>query len=170
MTRATSAAILALTGLVFTGSTASARQTPPVPAKPGMAAGTVTVGSTTITLAHAYVGALADGLYEVVLTDAPVPPADIAVEVKSGGGQRLLRSAKISGISMLVDGTGFLRNIIPFVGELRGSSMLASAGTLTAFTASATGVTGQGSMTAAQTMSQGWSYAASWKAVPVVEK
>lgn len=170
MTRATSAAILALAVLAFTSSTVSARQAPPVPAKAGMASGSVTLGSTTITLAHAYVGALADGLYEVVLTDAPVPPADIAVEVKSGGGQRLLRSAQISGISMLVDGKGFLRNIIPFVGELRGGSMLASAGSLTAFAASATGVTGQGSMTAAQTMSQGWSYAASWKAVPVVVK
>ena len=77
---------------------------------------------------------------------------------------------RLSGISMLVDGQGFLRNIIPFVGDLRGGSMLASAASLTAFTASATGVTGQGSMTPAQTMSQGWSFAASWNAVPVVVK
>ncbi len=169
MTRPMSAAILALAALVLTSSAVSA-QAPPVPALPGIAAGTVTVGSTTITLAHAYVGALADGLYEVVLTDAPVPPADIAVEVKSGGGQRLLRSGKVNGISMLVDGQGFLRNIIPFVGELRGGSMLSSAGTLTAFAASAAGVTGRGNMTAAQTMGQGWSVAASWNAVPVAVK
>jgi hypothetical protein len=101
---------------------------------------------------------------------APSPAADIAVEVKSGGGQRLRRTGKVSGISMLVDGNGFLRNIIPFVGESRGNSMLSRAGTLAAFTASAKSVTGQGAMTAAQTMSQGWSYAASWNAVPVVVK
>ena len=164
------AALVAVAVLTLTSSAVSARQTPPVPAKPGVAAGTVTVAGNTITLAHAYVGALGDGLYEVVLTDAPVPPADIAVEVKSGGGQRLLRSGKLSGISMLVDGKGFLRNIMPFVGELRGNSMLSSAGSLAAFTASAKIVTGQGSMTTAQTMSQGWSYAASWNAVPVVIK
>ena len=34
----------------------------------------------TITLAHAYVGALADGLYEMVPTDAPVPAALTLVE------------------------------------------------------------------------------------------
>lgn len=92
--------------LTLTGSAVSARQPPPVPAKPGVAAATVTVAGTTITLAHAYVGALGDGLYDVVLTDAPVPPADIAVEVKSGGGQRLLRAGKVNGISMLVDDRG----------------------------------------------------------------
>jgi len=170
MIRHASAAVLTVAVLTL-ASAVSARQTPPlIPAKAGMAAGTVAVGGTTITLAHAYVGALPDGLFEVVLTDAPVPPADIAVEVKRGGGQRLLRSGKVSGLSMLVDGTGFLRNIIPFVGKLRGGAMLASAGSLTAFAASATGVTGQGSMTPAQTMSQGWSFAASWNAVPVVVK
>lgn len=170
MPRHAFAAGVAVAVLTFTSSAVSARQTPPVPAKPGVAAGTVTVAGTTITLAHAYVGALADGLYEVVLTDAPVPQADIAVEVKSGGGQRLLRAGKVNGISMLVDDKGSLRNIMPFAGELRGNSMLASAGTLAAFTASAKSVTGQGSMTTAQTMSQGWSYAASWNAVPVVVK
>ena len=77
---------------------------------------------------------------------------------------------RLSGISMLVDGQGFLRNIIPFVGDLRGNSMLSSAGTLAAFTTGPKGVTGQGTMNTAQTMSQGWSYAASWNAVPVVIK
>jgi hypothetical protein len=152
--------------------TVAARQAPPpIPAKPGVAAGTVTAAGKTIALTHAYVGADADGNYEVVLTDTPLPEAAIATEVKSLGGQRLLRQAKASGISMLVNSKGFVLNIIPFIGEdLRGNTMQASAGDLASFKASATSVTGQGSRTTAQTSGQGWSYSASWNAVPVIVK
>ena len=152
--------------------TPSARQAlPPIPAKPGVAAGTVQAGTLTITLTHAYVGLQEDGLYQVVLTDAPLPVAAVPVEVKSRGGQRLLRTAQISGISLLVDDKGFIRNIIPFIGkDLRGSNMLASAGSLAAFTASAASVTGQGSVKADDTGVKKWSYSASWNAVPVAVK
>jgi len=156
---------------IGTVSVAARQAPPPVPAKAGVAAGTVTAAGKTITLTHAYVGADADGNYEVVLTDTPLPDAAIATEVKSRGGQQLLRQGKASGISMLVDAKGFIRNIIPFIGEnLRGNTMQASAGDLATFKASATSVTGQGSKTAAQTSGQGWSYSASWNAVPVVVK
>jgi hypothetical protein len=42
--------------------------------------------------------------------------------------------------------------------------MLASAGRLPSFTVAPTGITGQGSEGTADTMGQGWSYAASWNA------
>jgi hypothetical protein len=150
----------------------TARQAPPpIPAKSGVATGTVTAAGKSITLTHAYVGADADGNYEVVLTDTAIPEAAIATEVKSLGGQRLLRQGKASGISMLVNAKGFVLNIVPFIGEnLRGNTMQASAGDLASFKATATSVTGQGSRTTAQTSGQGWSYSASWNAVPIVVK
>ncbi|HEX5475504.1 MAG TPA: hypothetical protein VFX12_12660 [Vicinamibacterales bacterium] len=165
------AIVSCLTFVSIVTVTVSARQAPPpVPATQGVSAGTVTAAGKTVTLAHAYVGSLSDGEYEVVLTDTPLPEAAIATEV-SPGGQPLLRQGKASGIAMHVNKKGFVLNLVPFIGEnLRGNTMLASAGDLTTFKASATSVTGQGTKAAAQTSHQGWSYSASWNAVPVVVK
>ena len=146
---------------------AAAQSPPPVPAKVGAAAGIVEAGAKKITLAHAYVaGPIGDDdpLYQVVLTDAPIPEDAIEKELLHRGGQALLRAGKINGIALTVDGTGFIRNVRPFVGELRGNQMLASAGQLAAFAAKEGRSTGQGILTSAQTMKQGWSYAASWNA------
>jgi len=146
---------------------AAAQSPPPVPAKVGAAAGTVEAGAKKITLLHAYVaGPIGedDSLYQVVLTDAPIPDDAIGKELLHRGGQALLRAGKVNGIALTVDGTGFIRNIVPFIGELRGNQMMASAGRLTVFAAKEGHSTGQGMLTSAQTTKQGWSYAASWNA------
>ncbi len=163
------AAVTLVVSQVCAASAVSAWQAlPPIPPKPGAAAGTVQAGDLVVKLTHAYVGLQEDGLYQVVLTDAPLPAAAVLVEVKSRGGQRLLRTGQVSGISMLVDDKGFIRNIIPFIGrDLRGGNMLASAGSLASLTASPASMTGQGSATPDQTGVAKWSYAASWNAVPV---
>ncbi len=155
---------LVLLGCVTAG-VAAAQAPPPVPAKAGVAVGTLKAGSTTVTLAHAYVAGPFDNLYVIELTDQPIPEAAIAGEVKRGGGQGLLRSGKLQGILMYVDDTGFVQTLIPFIGETRGDKMLASAGRLTSFTLKAGQVTGQGAKTPDQTMQQGWSYAASFNAI-----
>jgi hypothetical protein len=146
---------------------ATARQAAaPVPEKPGVAVGSIKRGSAIVTLTHAYTsGPFESGgpLYMVVLTNGPIPEAAIAAETKIGG-QPLLRAGKLQGIALMVDSTGFVRNMVPFIGELQGNKMIASAGQLTSFTVRGGRVTGQGSMTADRTMDQGWSYAASWNA------
>lgn len=146
---------------------ATARQgAPPVPDKSGVAAGSIKYGTATVVLTHAYAsGPFESGgaLYMVVLTDRPIPEASIAAETKRGG-QALLRAGKLQGISLMVDATGFVRNMVPYIGELQGSKMIASAGRLASFVVRGGRVTGQGSMTADRTMGQGWSYAASWNA------
>jgi hypothetical protein len=138
---------------------------PPIPAKPG-AAGTLQVGKTSVTITHVYVGTEEsdETLYRVLLVDRAIPAGAIAKELQRGGGQMLLRTGKLDGVMLLVDGTGFVRTAIPFAGELRGSSMLASVGRLQNFTAKDGVTTGQGALEASQTMNQGWSYAASWNA------
>jgi hypothetical protein len=144
---------------------AIAQTAPAIPAKSGDAAGMVQAGKTIVTLKHAYaLGPIDRGgeVYQIMLTDGPVPSDVVAKELALGGGQSLLRSGKLSGITLLVDSTGFVRTMVPFIGDLRGSQMLASAGQLDRFAAAPTGITGQGSKGAADTMGQGWSYAASW--------
>jgi hypothetical protein len=43
----------------------------------------------------------------------------------------LLRAGKVSGVALLVDASGFVRNLVPFIGsDLRGGRMLASVSTL----------------------------------------
>ena len=146
---------------------AVAQSAPPIPAKVGAAAGTVEAGGKKVILAHAYVaGPIGedDPLFQVVLTDAALPEDAIGKELLHRGGQALLRAGKVNGIALTVDATGFIRNAVPFIGELRGSQMLASAGQLTAFAAKEGRSTGQGVLTSAQTTKQGWSYAASWNA------
>ncbi len=140
---------------------------PPIPAQVGTAAGSVEVGTTKITLTHAYVsGPIGedDPVFQIVLTDAPLPAEAVEKELLHRGGQALLRAGKANGIAILVDATGGVRNIRPFIGELRGTQMLASAGRLQAFTAKEGRATGQGTLTTGQTMNQGWSYTASWNA------
>jgi len=142
---------------------------PALPAKPGIAAGAVKAGSASVTLAHAYaLGPIDSGgtVYQIVLTNNPIPADALAKELARGG-QSLLKSGKLQGIGMLVDESGFIRNIVPYIGELRGSSMLASAGQLESFAATARGVTGRGSKVTGDTMGQGWSYVASWNAALV---
>ena len=146
---------------------ATAQTAPAIPAKSGEAAGTVQAGSTVVTLKYAYaLGPMDRGgaVYQIMLTDGPVPSDAVAKELALGGGQSLLRSAKLSGITLLVASDGFVRNMAPFIGDLRGSKMLASAGRLDTFAVAPTGVTGQGRKSTADTMQQGWSYAASWHA------
>jgi hypothetical protein len=159
---------LVLAALVLMTASAAESQAPaPIPAKTGVAIGTLKAGSTTVTLAYAYAAGPIDSggkLYIVELTDQPIPDAAIAGELKRGGGQGLLRSGKLRGLSMYVDETGFVQTIVPFAGELRGEKMMASAGRLATFAIKAGQVTGQGAMTPDQTMQQGWSYAASFNA------
>lgn len=144
-----------------------AQPVPAIPAKPGEAAGTVVMGNSTVTLKYAYASGpedAVDPVYQIMLTDGPVPPEVLAKGSATKGANGLLRSGKLSGISMLVDAKGFLRNIIPFVGDLKGNKMLASAGRLDKFTVAPSGLIGQGRMGAGDT-NQGWSYAASFNAV-----
>lgn len=146
---------------------ALAQIAPAIPAKSGEAAGTIQAGKTIVTLKHAYaLGPMDRGgeVYQIMLTDGPVPSDAVAKELALGGGQSLLRSSKLSGITLLVDSTGFVRTVVPFIGDIRGSLMLASAGMLDGFAVAPTGITGQGRKGTADTMGQGWSYAASWNA------
>jgi hypothetical protein len=158
------AAALLLAG--WFAATTQAQPVPEVPLAVGMAAGSVQLGKTTVTLKHAYaLGPMDMGgkLYQVVLTDAPVP-RDAQAKELARGGQPLLKVGKLSGITLLIDDAGFVRNMVPFVGELRGSSMQASAGRLDSFVVTPRGVTGKGRKQVDQTVGQGWSYAASWNA------
>jgi len=140
-----------------------------IPEKAGVAVGALKAGPVTVTLAHAYasgpIDSFGDGdlLYMVVLTDRPIEASAIAGEIKRGG-QALLQSGKLQGLALMVDAKGFIRNIVPYVGELRGNRMMASAGRLTSFTVHKERVSGQGSLTPKDTMQQGWSFAASWNA------
>jgi hypothetical protein len=158
---------LALVGMAISaGGTLRASQSAPIALKPGVAAGTLQAGAQKVALAHAYALASSDAMgpiYQVLLTDGPIPPEMLAKELQRGG-QTLLKSGKLSGISMLVGVDGFIRNIVPYLGDLRGSRMLSSAGKLTSFVVSAKAASGQGSMSIDSTMGQGWAYSASWNA------
>jgi hypothetical protein len=159
--------LFALAACIVAATTAFAQPAPAIPAKPGEAAGTVVVGKTTVTLKHAYATGPSDRggpVYDVMLTDGPVPPEILAKGLGIGGAKALLNSGKLSGITMLVGADGGLRNIIPFAGDLRGEKMLASAGKLDSFAATSNGLTGQGRKALADTMGQGWSFAAGWNA------
>lgn len=159
--------LLTLAVAIVAASPAFAQPAPAIPAKPGEAVGTVVMGKTTVTLKYAYASGPEGGgdpVYQIMLTDGPVPPDVLAKGIATKGANGLLRSGKLSGISMLVDAKGFLRNIIPFVGDLQGNKMLASAGSLDKFTVTPSGLTGQGRMGTADTGNQGWSYSASFNA------
>jgi hypothetical protein len=119
----------------WTATAALAQQAPAVPSTTGIAAGTVQLGKSTVALKHAYaLGPMDMGglLYQVVLTDSPIPPDALAKELARGG-QSMLKSGKLSGVTLLIDDTGSVRNMVPYVGDLRGSKMLASAGRLESF-------------------------------------
>ena len=153
--------------LCLAAPTGAANQSklPAIPDKEA-AVGTLTVGKTTVALTHAYVGTEESGgtVYRILLVDRAIAADAVAKELQRGGGQTLLRTGKMDGIMLLVDDTGFVRTAIPFAGELRGSAMLASVGRLHSFTAKDGVVSGQGALESSQTMKQGWSYSASWKA------
>jgi hypothetical protein len=144
-------------------ASSAAAQAPPIPAKVEVAAGSVTVGTSTVTLAHAYVAGPTSGLYVVELTDQPIPEAALTGELRRGGGQGQLRAGKVQGLLLYVGENGFVQTAIPFVGEVRGEKMLASVGPMDAFTVKAGQVTGQHTV-AADKASQGWSYTASFRA------
>jgi len=160
---------LVAAGLVASFTVAALAQlatAPGIPAAPGTAAGSVQLGKATVALTHAYAHAFTmfDQLvYQIVLTDGPIPPEALARELARGG-QSLLKGSKLSGLSILVGPDGSIRNIVPYIGDLRGSQMLASAGSVDAFKASGTTVVGQSSRDSTRTMGQGWSYTASWNA------
>ncbi len=160
-------AILSLGTLAFCLTAARpgvAQPAPALAAKAGEAVGTVQVGKTTVTLKYAYASGPADpgdSVYQIMLTDGPVPPDVLARGLGMGGAKALLQSGKLAGITMLISAEGFLRNIIPFAGDLRGEKMLASAGRLDSFVVTPNGVTGQGRKVSA---GQGWSFAASFNA------
>jgi len=154
-------------GLCAVHAVAFAQALPAVPAKVGDAAGTLQAGKTSVTLKHAYAMPV-DDAYHVMLTDTPVPADMLARELKLGGGQTMLRQKKASGLFMIVAKDGFVRTLIPFVGDdIRGSNSMASVGKLDGFAATPSNVTGQGSRTLAQTMNQGWSYTAGFNAALV---
>ncbi len=145
---------------------------PPIPAKAGAADGTLTAGKVTVVLTHAYALGPIDSaggiVYQIVLTAGPIPPEALPKELARAGGQALLRAGKLSGLGLLVDEKGYIRNIVPFVGDdLRGSRMISGGDTLQNFAVKQGTVTGQGSMSLASSMGQGWSYAASWNATVV---
>jgi hypothetical protein len=151
-----------LGGLVFAAAMVAA-QAPAIPAKVDTAAGSVTVGATKVTLSHGYVAGPTSGIYVVELTDQPIPEAALAGELRRGGGQGLLRSGKAQGLLLYVGENGFVQTAIPFVGEVRGEKMLASVGSMDAFTVKGGQVTGQ-HVVAADKANQGWSYTASFSA------
>lgn len=161
-----SLALLLLTAWVGMAPVGQLPATAVIPPQVGVASGTVQAGKLNVTLRHAYASGPIDSggtVYQIVLTDSPIPPEALSKELERGG-QQLLKTGKLSGIALLVDDTGFIRNMVPFIGELRGSRMLASAGQLQAFRVTPPHVTGQGRATPEQTSGQGWSYAASWNA------
>lgn len=152
------------TAVVLAGMAATVgAQAPAAALKPGMASGTLTVGTTTVTLAHAYVAGPTSDLYVVELTDQPIPEAALGAELRRGGGQGLLRSGKVQGLLLYLSDQGFVVTAIPFVGALRGEKMLGSAGSLDAFTIAGGQATGAGGLTAEKT-NQGWSFTARFAA------
>ena len=149
-------------GLAVSTVAAQAPATSPATApalKPGTASGTLTVGKTTVTLAHAYVAGPTSDIYVVELTDKPIPDDALAAELRRGGGQGLMRTGKVQGILLYVSAEGFVQTAIPFVGEKRGEFMLASVGPLTTFTIAAGQATGVGAI-AGQKYSQDWTFQA----------
>jgi hypothetical protein len=151
---------------VLIGATMPAQvQAPPIPAAPGVAAGTVQFGKTTIKLAHAYASgpeSAGGKVYRIVLTDRPVPADALAVELKWGGGQKLMRAGKLDGVLLNVDENGSVRVVIPFIADIRGSQPLTFPTRLPTFSARDGVITGQASYI--KERGYGWTLMASWHA------
>ena len=159
------------TAVLMVGTTRAQVKAPAVPERPGVAAGTLEFFNKTVKLAHAYVSGpdnRGGNVYRIVLSDRPVPPDSLAVELKWGGGQKLLRAGKLDGVLLNVEETGVVRVVIPFMENIRGSQSLMNAGRLPVFKVSDGVVTGQA--TFAKVRGHGWTLTASWhaKATPVV--
>jgi hypothetical protein len=127
------------------------------------ATGTLKVGPTTVTLAHAYVAGPVSGIYVVELTDQPIAEAQLAAELRRGGGQGLLRAGTVQGLLLYVAPDGFVQTAIPFAGATRGDKMLASVGPMVRFNVAGARASGVGSLSAEKT-NQGWSYDATFTA------
>jgi hypothetical protein len=162
--------IAAIAWLGWMASGAAQRpEPPPIPAKAGVAAGSLTAGALKVTLTHAYALGPVDlggPLYQVLLTDGPIAADALKAELRPGA-QPLLKAGKLRGIALLTDEKGAVRSIVPFIGALDGSRMISGGESLQAFSVKQGQATGQGSVSTAGTMGQGWSYAASWNAVVI---
>lgn len=91
------AVVVSVMLIASVGALARQSSATPISAKPGVAAGILQAGAIKITLAHAYPsGPIESGgtLYQIVLTDAPIPSDAIGKEVLYFGGQALLRVGK----------------------------------------------------------------------------
>jgi hypothetical protein len=155
--------IALVSGIAATGAQ-SGKAATGAPASSGTVTGVLTMGAAAVKLTHVYAAGPVDGdKYVVELTDQALPEAALDAELKYFGGQRLLRSGTAQGLLLYVDAKGFVLTAIPFAGEVRGSKMLASAGSLPSFKVAAGQVTGTGKMTAEDT-NQGWSYQAQFTA------
>ena len=84
------------------------------------------------------------------------------MELKWGGGQKLMRAGKLDGVLLNVDETGFVRVVIPFIDNIRGSQSLMNATRLPAFSVRDGVITGQASYL--KERGQGWNLTASWRA------
>ena len=148
-----------LAGLAAATVGAQAPATTPAAAalKPGTASGTLTVGTTTVNLTHAYVAGPTSDLYVVELTDRPIPEEALAAELRRGGGQGFLRSGKAQGLLFYLSDKGFVVTVIPFAGDVRGDRMLGSLDAFDPFTIAAGQATGAGAISAEKT-NQGWSF------------
>jgi hypothetical protein len=169
--RAVAGSIIALLAIHAGTSLAAAQVAPAVPSKVGVAAGTLEAGGHKIVLAHAYAlaeSSESDPTYQVLLTDGAIAPEMLEKELARGG-QALLKSGKLSGLALRVDAEGFVRTMVPYVGEMRGSTMLGSAGRLTTFAAQGKAVTGQASGTE-NVSGREWAYSASFNAGLVAAK
>jgi hypothetical protein len=164
--------VCAMAVTILSGVSAGQGKVPAIPSAPGVAVGTVVLGSTTVPLAHAYAMARTEfdeTLYQIVLTDKPMPADALARELARGG-QPLLKAGKLSGISLLVDTAGHVRNIVPYVGDLRGEKMLAGGRSLAAFSVKGTLLSGQAVFGTDRTVGQGWSFIGSWTATVLPSK
>ena len=158
------ATAILLAGLASSPASAQAPATGPATAlKPGTAAGTLTVGTTTVPLTHAYVAGPTSDLYVVELTDRPIPEEALAAELRRGGGQGFLRTGKAQGLLFYLSDKGFVVTVIPFAGDLRGEKMLGSLDAFDTFTIAAGQAMGAGAIPAEKT-NQGWSFTARFAA------
>jgi hypothetical protein len=101
-------ALSVLAGVTALAQAPAGKAATGLPAAADKATGTLKVGATTVTLAHAYVAGPVSGIYVVELTDRPIAEAQLGAELRRGGGQGLLRSGKVQGLLLYVTPDGFV--------------------------------------------------------------